>query len=178
MKSDSLWSFASSVYQKEGVGPACLALQNQCHVDIPMLFSIAFACGKGKKILKGDVINLKSLASPWQTDVVQALRHIRTQLKTGPHPAPNSKTAELREQVKVSELAAEKIQIEIMQSWIDNLKISYHKNSPPKLSIMIDSITIFVASNCRGAITPSQHKHIHCIGDAALQYIDKLKTTL
>ena len=178
MKSDSLWSFASTVYQKEGVGPACLALQNQCHTDVPMLFAVAFACGMGKEIVVEDVAKLQSLARPWQTDIVQALRHIRTHLKNGPHPAPNTKTDELRKQVKVSELVAEKIQIEMMQSWIDSLKITHYKNSPPKLSIMIDSITIFVASNFPDAITYSQHKHIHCIGDAALQYIDKLKITL
>ena len=175
MKPNSLWSFSTTVYQKEGVAAACLTLQSQRKVDIPMLFAVALACSQGKEILKEDVNKLQSMASPWQTNIVQALRHIRTQLKTGPHPAPNITTAELRERVKAIELAAEEIQIEMMQSWVKSLATIYPKNSSPKLPILINSITIFVTANCDAEITLVQHEHIHCIGNAALQHILKLE---
>ena len=177
MDHDSLWSFATTVYQEKGVAAACLALQSQCETDIPMLFAVAFACGKDKKQLEEDVIKLQRLTRPWQTNVVRALRQIRTQLKNGPHPAPNTKTNELREKVKAVELAAEKIQIEMMQSWIDDLKTIHHKNSSAKLLMIIESITIFVTANCDTVITPNQHEHIHCIGDAAFLHIHKSGTS-
>jgi uncharacterized protein (TIGR02444 family) len=69
----------------------------------------AFACLQGKGISDEDLAQLYNLASPWQSDIVQALRRVRTQLKTGPTPAPNSVTENLRKKVKAAELVAEKI---------------------------------------------------------------------
>lgn len=178
MEPDNIWSFATSVYKTEGVAPACIALQNQGHVDIPLLFAVVFACSQNKKISKESVKELHSLVSPWQNSIVKPLRQIRTHLRTGPNPAPNTQTNELRENVKTIELASEKIQIEMMQSWVNNLKIANKKISSPKLSIIIDSINIVAAINYNDWITTTQNTHIHCIAEAAFQLINKSKKSV
>ena len=38
----SLWNFAVSIYQKNGVSAACLFLQDSCDVDVPLLFCAGF----------------------------------------------------------------------------------------------------------------------------------------
>ena len=90
MTANNLWSFAVTVYQGDGVAPACLDLQEKCRVDVPLMLCAAFACLQGKRITAEDLQHLQTLASPWQTEIVRALRRIRTQLKTGPHPAGNA----------------------------------------------------------------------------------------
>ncbi|MGB1900251.1 MAG: TIGR02444 family protein, partial [Candidatus Puniceispirillaceae bacterium] len=115
MTENKLWSFALTVYQRDSVAPACLDLQEQCQIDVPLMLCAVFACLQGKAISDEDLTQLQDLAGPWQSDIVQSLRHIRTQLKTGPKPAPNAVTEDLRNKVKAAELAAEKIQLEMMQ---------------------------------------------------------------
>ena len=172
MTANNLWSFAVTVYQGDGVAPACLDLQEKCRVDVPLMLCAAFACLQGKRITAEDLQHLQTLASPWQTEIVRALRRIRTQLKTGPHPAPTAATDELRNTVKAAELAAEKIQLEMMQVWADALPAASVQAGAPSLSAMIDSITRIVTASSPTDITPSQHDHIRLISAAALQTSD------
>ena len=84
MTENKLWSFALTIYQHDAVAPACLDLQEQCQVDVPLMLCAVFACIQGKAILEEDLAQLHNLAHPWQSNIVQSLRRIRTQLKTGP----------------------------------------------------------------------------------------------
>ena len=43
----SLWNFAVSIYQKNGVSAACLFLQDSCDVDVPLLFCAGFLVVNG-----------------------------------------------------------------------------------------------------------------------------------
>ncbi|MBL6596604.1 MAG: TIGR02444 family protein [Candidatus Puniceispirillum sp.] len=164
----TLWSFASTVYQRDGVAAACLGLQEDAHVDVPLMLCVAYACLQNKHIGNNAFVNLQSLARPWQTEIVQSLRRIRTRLKTGPHPAPNEITDELRNKVKAAELAAEKIQIEMMQIWADALPAANQDNSPVTLPALIDAIGIVVTASSQHPVTPNQADHIKLIATAAL----------
>ena len=104
MIENNLWSFALTIYQRDAVAPACLDLQEQCQIDVPLMLCAVFACLQGKDISDEDLTQLHNLASPWQNDIVQSLRRIRTQLKTGPQAALNLLTEDLRDKVKAAEL--------------------------------------------------------------------------
>ena len=115
---------------------------------------------------------LQDLAGPWQSDIVQSLRHIRTQLKTGPKPAPNAVTEDLRNKVKAAELAAEKIQLEKMQKWVSQLTDFDMVEDLRTLPTIINTITRIVVTSSKTGITQIQHDHIRVIATAACQIKD------
>ena len=169
MTENNLWSFALTIYQRDAVAPACLDLQEQCQIDVPLMLCAVFACFQGKDISDEDLTQLHNLASPWQNDIVQSLRHIRTQLKTGPQPAPNLATEDLRDKIKAAELTAEKIQLEMMQAWVSQLATIDRRNDLPILPAIIDIITRVAATSSKAKITQIQHDHIRVIATAACQ---------
>jgi len=172
MTENKLWSFALTIYQRDAVAPACLDLQEQCQIDVPLMLCAVFACLQGKTISDEDLTQLHNLASPWQSDIVQSLRRIRTQLKTSPKPAPNAVTEDLRNKVKAAELAAEKIQLEMMQTWVSQLTAIDRGDSAPALPAIIDIITRIAATSSKAKITQIQHDHIRVIAKAAYQIKD------
>ena len=103
---------------------------------------------------------------------MQSLRRIRTQLKTGPQPAPNAVTEDLRNKVKAAELTAEKIQLEMMQEWVSQLAAIDMVESLPALPTIIDTITRIVVTSSKTGITQTQHDHIRVIAAAACQIKD------
>ena len=172
MTENKLWSFALTIYQRDAVAPACLDLQEQCQIDVPLMLCAVFACLQGKAISDEDLTQLRNLASPWQSDIVQSLRRIRTQLKTGSSPAPNAVTEDLRNKVKAAELAAEKIQLEMMQSWVSRLAAIDRVDGLPVLPAIIDIMTRIVETSSKAKITQTQHDHIRIIATAACQIKD------
>jgi uncharacterized protein (TIGR02444 family) len=169
MTENKLWSFAVTIYQRDAVAPACLDLQEHCQIDVPLMLCAVFACLQGKAVSDEDLTQLHNLASPWQSDIVQSLRRIRTQLKTGPSPAPNAVTEDLRGKVKAAELAAEKIQLEMMQAWVSQLAAIDRRDDLPILPAIIDIITRVAATSSKAKITQIQHDHICVIATAACQ---------
>jgi hypothetical protein len=103
---------------------------------------------------------------------VQSLRRIRTQLKTGPQPAPNLVTEDLRDKVKAAELTAEKIQLEMMQAWVNQLAAIDMVEGLPALPTIINTITRIVVTSSKTEITQIQHDHIRVIAAAACQIKD------
>ena len=89
---DHLWDFAVTVYRCDGVPSACLHLQDQCAVDVPLLLAAGFAACTARQFDRVAYDALQDLAGNWQQQIVTALRIIRRHLKTGPHPAPNTAT--------------------------------------------------------------------------------------
>jgi len=93
-------------------------------------------------------------------------------LKTGPSPAPNAVTEDLRNKVKAAELAAEKIQLEMMQTWVSQLTAIDRVDDLPALPAIIDIITRIAATSSKAKITQIQHDHIRVIATAACQVKD------
>ncbi|CAN5395207.1 hypothetical protein BH11ACT7_BH11ACT7_11410 [soil metagenome] len=104
--------FSLDVYRADDVGGACLHLQDRFDVDVNL---VLFASYVGA--VRGEVLTAQRLAAahgrvdPWHRDVVRALRAVRRGLKTGPAPAPNQSTAELRRKVQQVEIEAELIEL-------------------------------------------------------------------
>jgi uncharacterized protein (TIGR02444 family) len=105
------WAFALAIYAKPGVAEACLDLQHKAGVDVMLLLMAAFAAVKRRILLtQHDIKALDEACSPWREQIVQKLRAIRTELKTGPQPAPSEITEPFRSKIKAIELEAEKLE--------------------------------------------------------------------
>jgi uncharacterized protein (TIGR02444 family) len=109
------WAFALAHYARPGVAEACLTLQNEAGVDVMLLLATTFAAVKHRLLLTPDEIRaLNEACRLWREQIVWRLRAIRIELKTGPQPAPNSATEPFRSQVKALELAAEKLENQLL----------------------------------------------------------------
>jgi uncharacterized protein (TIGR02444 family) len=114
-----LWRFALSFYDRDGVAPACLALQNDLGVDVSVLiFAIFAAACRGVELTAAELCEADRLVAGWRGEVVQELRRLRTRLKSGPAPAPSPATEALRDRIKAIELEAEQIGLAMLAAWL------------------------------------------------------------
>lgn len=103
--SSDLWSFSLSTYARPGVEAACLQLQSG-GVNVCLLLCAAWLGQRGVPCNEQRLQQLRSVAEPWDSDVVQPLRALRTQWKAIATLDADLHT--LREQVKILELEAER----------------------------------------------------------------------
>ncbi|AYC34779.1 TIGR02444 family protein [Pseudomonas cavernae] len=104
MPSD-LWSFAIHFYARAGVEAACLQLQT-AGADVCLLLAGAWLTQRGVACSDERLQHLRSLAEPWQRQVVTPLRQVRQAWR--PLAAADAGLHGLREQLKALELAAER----------------------------------------------------------------------
>lgn len=113
------WAFALQLYAEPGVADACLRLQDEAGVDVMLLLTVAFAAVKRDVLLTAaDIQELDAVCRPWREQVVQPLRAMRRALKSGPPPAPGAATERFRSQIKASELAAERLQNDLLMEYL------------------------------------------------------------
>ncbi len=112
-KAQLFWDFSIGLYEQEGVADACLELQDEFHVDINL---ILFCYWYGSRFGEVDQRLLREIidfSTEWRDKVVQPLRNVRTWMKT--NPGLTEQLESLRQKIKDSELAAEKLQQEEME---------------------------------------------------------------
>jgi uncharacterized protein (TIGR02444 family) len=109
------WAFALHLYAQPGVADACLKLQDEAGLDVMMSLMIVFAAVRHRVLLTpAEIRKLDEACRPWREQIVQPLRAIRTRLKTGPSPAPGGATEPFRTTIKAAELAAERLQNQLL----------------------------------------------------------------
>jgi uncharacterized protein (TIGR02444 family) len=118
---NAFWRFAVSFYARNGVSPACLALQETLGVDVNiLLFAIYAQIERGVALSAHDLAAADARVRDWRSDILQPLRRIRTRMKSGPFPAPSPTTENLRNRIKAAELQAEQIEIALLADWLDH----------------------------------------------------------
>lgn len=117
-KPQNFWNFSLDLYDREGVASACLALQDQYQLDVNLIL-FCFWHGTNLGVAQEDLLQrIIDFASEWRRHVVQPLRDTRRWMKTNSQSDNQSKNQSdtqfdaLRQRIKESELAAEKIQQE------------------------------------------------------------------
>ena len=112
MQSD-LWNYCLNLYARPGVEPACLHLQSQ-GLDVCLVLCAAWLEERGVACDEARLGQLKACAGPWQREVVQPLRLLRTHWR---EPATRDDAlAALRVQIKSLELEAERTLLQRLES--------------------------------------------------------------
>lgn len=111
-----LWDFALRLYGAPGVGEACLLLQDESGVDVPVLLFSAWLTMNSVALSATEIVRIDGLVADWRNEVVKPLRAVRRRLKSGPHPAPTKETETLRNGVKGVELSSEKIELAMLEA--------------------------------------------------------------
>jgi len=110
----SLWDFALALYAQPGVEAACLTLQDEHGQCVPLLLWRFWALDRHV-----DASTLRSasvLARDWEVRVVAPLRTIRRRLAAPTFRIADAGRLSLREAVKSSELAAERVLLESLEA--------------------------------------------------------------
>jgi uncharacterized protein (TIGR02444 family) len=116
------WDFSVRTYRTEGVPDACLSLQNDYGADVNMLLYccwVGAVHGQFNDTLFGQS---SGFSDQWCDSVVARLRAARTWMK---HDGcfvefmPSDDCMKLREKIKGVEFAAEKLQQEVLESFVE-----------------------------------------------------------
>lgn len=101
---NGLWHYSVERYQRAGVEPLLLALQDRFGADINLLLAACWLAFEGRQLSAADARRARLETASWQGNCVQPLRAVRRYLKTVPG------CESLRAQVKALELDAESME--------------------------------------------------------------------
>ena len=116
-------AFALALYGCDGVPAACLHLQSRHSLDVPVvLFAAYVGAVRRQTLTPSDVDAARARVDAWHREIVLPLRALRQRLKTGPAPAPDDTTAQLRSGVQRLEIEAELIELDELDALIPELE--------------------------------------------------------
>lgn len=104
MAGNALWCYSLDNYQREGVEPLLLELQDQFGADINIILACCWLAAQGRLLSRDVLAQAQRQTQAWRRECVQPLRSVRRYLK-----AVEGQEV-LREQVKGLELEAEREQ--------------------------------------------------------------------
>ena len=108
-----LWNYCLNLYARRGVEQACLHLQGQ-GLDVCLLLCAAWLEQRAVACDERRAAQLKACAGPWQREVVQPLRQLRTNWREA--ATHDDALAALRAQIKSLELEAERTLLRRLES--------------------------------------------------------------
>lgn len=111
------WAFSLRIYRQPGVSTACLQLQDQFEADVNLVLFAAWLGVRGRLLDPAEMREASAAVAAWQCEIVARLRTLRRRLKEGPPPAPSAETEKLRAAIKSSELCAEQLEQQVLESW-------------------------------------------------------------
>ena len=132
-----LWNYCLKVYALPGIEHACLRLQSQ-GLDVCLLLCAAWLEHRNVACDEARLESLRALAEPWQRDVVQPLRALRTQWREA--ATHDDALSALRGQIKGLELEAERTLLRRLESATREWLPTRSQNGCDWLQRMADSV--------------------------------------
>ena len=78
----AFWDFTLSIYSRDGVSPALIALQDHLDLDVNFLLFCLFAGTHGRALEDGDFARLDAVAAPLRSNLIHPLRQVNISLST------------------------------------------------------------------------------------------------
>lgn len=109
----ALWGGMLDLYAAPGVAAACIAVQDHCDADVLLLLSAALLARDGLRLPPALARRMASQTREWRVEVVLPLRALRRSWRD------REAAQALRERIKALELDAEHLEVESLQSLLD-----------------------------------------------------------
>jgi uncharacterized protein (TIGR02444 family) len=109
------WTFTLAVYQREGISPACIALQDRLGLDVNFLLLCLYAGSRGCRLDAHDFARVEERVAPWRKNVIHPLRGVRRWLKEQ-QLLEKAASDQLRRGVLGHEIESEGVQQRLMES--------------------------------------------------------------
>jgi uncharacterized protein (TIGR02444 family) len=106
------WRFSLHFYRQSGVSDACIALQDDCGVDVNLLLFLFWLASEGRQLTADEVKNLDDKVRSWRELTIVPIRDVRRKLKGAATLTDSGKQEAFRNKVKAIELDAERLQQE------------------------------------------------------------------
>jgi uncharacterized protein (TIGR02444 family) len=108
------WRFSLSFYRQTGVAEACIALQDDCGVDVNLMLFLLWLAASGRQLSIENVAELDQTVRSWRDRTIIPIREVRRKLKAAPTVVDAGKQEALRTKIKAIELEAERLQQEAL----------------------------------------------------------------
>jgi uncharacterized protein (TIGR02444 family) len=110
------WCFSLRFYRQPGVADACLALQDECSVDVNLLLFFLWLATSRRQVSSDAAHAVCVKAAPWRDDVVAPLRAVRRRLKDGSGLIGHDAAERFRTTIKALELESERLEQEALSA--------------------------------------------------------------
>ena len=108
------WRFSLHFYRQAGVSDACIALQDDCGIDVNLLLFLFWLAAGRQRLSADDVKKLDDSVRDWRDLTIIPIRDARRKLKGAATLVPPGKQEAFRTKVKAIELDAERLQQEAL----------------------------------------------------------------
>ena len=110
------WRFSLHFYRQAGVAEACIALQDDCGVDVNLLLFLLWLAAGRRQLSAANVKELDAAVRDWRQLTIVPIRDVRRKLKGVATPLEANKQEAFRTKIKAIELEAERLQQEALYS--------------------------------------------------------------
>jgi len=104
------WRFSLHFYRQAGVSDACIALQDDCGVDVNLLLFLFWLADDGRALAADEVKKLDDKVRSWRELTIIPIRDTRRKLKGAATLVDPALQEAFRNKVKAIELDAEQLQ--------------------------------------------------------------------
>ncbi|WP_333827217.1 TIGR02444 family protein [Pararhodobacter sp.] len=127
VESADLWTFILGIYARPGVAASCLRLQEAHGLDVPLFLAMLYGGLRGHALDAQTTIMIDRDCAVWREAVIRPLRRIRRDMKKQHFLDLHPNVPTLREAIKLQELEAERIEVELLDAAI---KLSSRTSGP------------------------------------------------
>jgi uncharacterized protein (TIGR02444 family) len=108
------WRFSLKFYRQAGVSEACIALQDNCGIDVNLLLFLLWLASDDRQLSSDEVQMLDDNVRDWRNLTIVPIRDTRRKLKGVETLVAPAKQEAFRTKVKAIELEAERLQQEAL----------------------------------------------------------------
>ena len=108
------WRFSLHFYRQAGVSDACIALQDNCRVDVNLLLFLFWLAAGKRQLSAADVKRLDEAVRSWRDLTIVPIRDARRKLKGAVTLVEPQRQEAFRTKIKAIELEAERLQQEAL----------------------------------------------------------------
>ena len=108
------WRFSLNFYRQAGVAEACIALQDDCGVDVNLMLFLLWLAASGRQLSVDNIKELDQAVRSWRDLTIIPIRGVRRKLKGAPTLVEAGKQEAFRTKIKAIELEAERLQQEAL----------------------------------------------------------------
>jgi len=111
------WRFSLNFYRQAGVSDACIALQDDCGVDVNLLLFLFWLASESRQLTADEVKKLDDQVRSWRELTIVPIRDTRRKLKGAATLVAPGRQEAFRNKVKAVELEAEQLQQEALYNF-------------------------------------------------------------
>lgn len=167
------WRFSLRTYRQDGVAHACLALQDECGVDVNLLLYCCWLGSERRRLSARDARSAMNAVGRWQQEVVAPLRRARRAIRKDPAGKVAETTLLLRQKIAAAELDAEYLEQRLLDAEASRMPAATGNGAAPE-EIAATNLDRYLAA-LGVAPGPRLRRHLRTLADAIAVSAAKLE---